>query len=240
MARPRARRVTWWLLGGAVAVAIVITGGVWLYIHVIEGPAPAPLSLKATASATPGAPSHPAATDSATVAGTWRVASGSVVGYRVSEVLAGQDNVAVGRTSRITGGLTIRGRTVTAAAFTVAMDTIRSDQSARDAQFNGRIMDTATYPTGTLSLTTPIALGTLPSVGVIRTFHATAALTLHGTARNVTFGLQAERTSAGIEVSGSIPVLFARWNIANPSFAGFVTTQNHGLLEFLIKLTRSA
>ena len=34
--------------------------------------------------------------------------------------------------------------------------------------------------------------------------------------------------------SGSIPVVFADWGISNPSFAGFVTTQNHGLLEFLI------
>jgi hypothetical protein len=40
-------------------------------------------------------------------------------------------------------------------------------------------------------------------------------------------------------VSGSIPVLFADWGIPNPSFAGLVTTQNHGLLEFLLKLGRS-
>ena len=61
---------------------------------------------------------------------------------------------------------------------------------------------------------------------------------LHGHTRPVTFALQAERTAAGIEVSGSIPIVFADWDIANPSF-GFVTTQNHGLLEFLIKFSRS-
>ena len=119
------------------------------------------------------------------------------------------------------------------------MDTIKSDESQRDAQFNGRIMQTATYPTGTLSLTSPVSLGALPADGVIRTYHATADLTLHGHTRPVTFALQAERTSAGIEVSGSIPVTFARWDIGNPSFAGFVTTQNHGLLEFLLKFSRS-
>jgi hypothetical protein len=99
--------------------------------------------------------------------------------------------------------------------------------------------ETSTYPRGTLALTSPIALGALPAAGVIRTYHATADLTLHGHTRKVTFPLTAERRAADIEVSGSIPILFADWGIGNPSFAGFVTTQNHGLLEFLIKFSRS-
>jgi polyisoprenoid-binding protein YceI len=69
--------------------------------------------------------------------------------------------------------------------------------------------------------------------------HATGRLTLHGHTRSVRFSLQAKRTAAGIEVSGSIPVLFADWGIANPSFGSFVTTQDHGLLEFLIRFARS-
>lgn len=241
MARLRSRRLGWWLLGGLVALAILVVGGTWLYIHVIEGPAPAPLSLKSAASgpatspATSPSASTPAANSS--VAGTWRVATGSVVGYRVNEVLAGQNNVAVGRTGDITGSMTVHGTTVTAASFTARMATIVSDQSQRDAQFNGRIMDTATYPTGTLTLTAPIALGALPADNVIRTYHAAGSLILHGRTRPVTFALQAERTSSGIEVSGSIPIVFASWGIGNPSFGGFVTTQNHGLLEFLIKLS---
>jgi hypothetical protein len=53
------------------------------------------------------------------------------------------------------------------------------------------------------------------------------------------FPLSAERTRSGIEVSGSIPIVFADWDIPNPSFTGFVTTQNHGVLEFLVKLAKS-
>jgi len=240
MARPRLHRLGWWLAGSLVVLVIAVAGGTWLYIHVIEGPAPAPLSLKSPAgSVTASTGSASSTASAAAVAGTWRVAPGSIVGYRVNEVLAGQDNIAVGRTSDITGSLTISGSTVRAASFSVPMDTIRSDESERDAQFNGRIMETTTYPTGTLSLTAPIALGALPSAQVIKTYHATADLTLHGHTRTVSFALQAERTAAGIEVSGSIPILFADWDIGNPSFAGFVTTQNHGLLEFLIKFSRS-
>jgi polyisoprenoid-binding protein YceI len=241
--RPRPRRVGRWLIGGLAALAVLVVGGTWLYIHVIEGPAPAPLSLKSAAAASSPAaatvaPTSGAASSSA-VAGTWHVVTGSVVGYRVNEVLAGQNNVAVGRTSAISGTMSISGTTVTAASFTVQMATIRSDQSQRDAQFDDRIMDTATYPTGTLTLTAPIALGSLPGDGVVRTFHAAGNLTLHGHTRPVPFSLQAERTAAGIEVSGSIPVLFANWGIANPSFGSFVTTQDHGLLEFLIKFGKS-
>jgi polyisoprenoid-binding protein YceI len=241
MPRLRPSRLVRWLIGGIVALVVLVVGGTWLYIHVIEGPAPAPLSLRSGSAASPSAAGTGTAgtAAAASVAGQWRVAAGSVVGYRVNEVLAGQNNVAVGRTSAISGGMTVDGRSVTAAAFTVQMATIHSDESERDVQFDGRIMDTSAYPTGTLTLTEPIDLGTLPADGVIRSYQATGNLMLHGKTRSVTFTLQAERTSAGIEVSGSIPIVFADWDIGNPSFAGFVTTQNNGLLEFLIKFSRA-
>jgi hypothetical protein len=40
-------------------------------------------------------------------------------------------------------------------------------------------------------------------------------------------------------VAGDIPVLFSDYGIQNPSFAGLVTTQDHGLLEFLLILNRA-
>ena len=238
MARLRPRRLAIWLMAAAAAVALLAVGGAFVYIHFISGPAPAPLGLKVGASpsaTTTGTRTEPAAS-SGSLAGNWRVTAGSVVGYRVNEVLAGQQNVAVGRTSQISGSMTITGGSVTAAQFTVQMATIRSDESQRDAQFNGRIMDTSEFPTGTLKLTGPIRLAPVPGAGVIKSYHAAADLTLHGQTRPVTFPLSAERTSNEIEVSGSIPVLFSRWDIPNPSFTGFVTTQNHGELEFLVKL----
>ena len=167
------------------------------------------------------------------------MASGSIVGYRVKEVLFGQDNIAVGRTGSITGQVKISGTTVTAGSFTVQMATIKSDQSQRDAQFRGRIMDTSVYPTGTLTLTRPITLTPLPATGAVKTYTAAGQLTLHGHTRPVTFTLSAERTSAGIEISGSIPIAFADWSIPNPSFGNVITTQNHGVLEFLIKFDRA-
>jgi polyisoprenoid-binding protein YceI len=226
-----------WIVVGVVVVIVVGVGGPFVFIHFVEGKAPAPLSLRSTASPSGSAASQGAA--AGPVAGSWTIASGSEVGYRVKEVLAGQSQTAVGRTASVTGHLTISGTSVTASTFSVPMKTIKSDESQRDVQFDGRIMDVATYPTGTFTLTSPINLAPLPATGAIKTYSATGQLTLHGHTRSVTFPLTAERTSTAIKISGSIPVAFADWDIPNPSFGSFVTTQNHGLLEFLLAFKRA-
>ena len=237
-----------WAIAAAAAVVVLAVGGPFVYIHFIEGPAPAPLNLKPGGGGGNGgggssSPANPSSGSTGTTAsslpGTWTTAAGSVVGYRVDEVLVGQNNVAVGRSSSVTGHLTIGGTSVTAAAFTVKMATIHSDQSERDAQFDGRIMDVASYPTGTFTLIHPIALALVPSVGTVKTYSATGNLTLHGHTRPVMFILSAERTSSGLKIQGSIPVKFANWDIPNPSFGSFVTTQNHGVLEFLLNFTKA-
>jgi polyisoprenoid-binding protein YceI len=240
-----ARRRRWlkWAVAGVVAVVVLAVAVPYVYIHFIEGAAPAPLSLKSSPGATPSAPgtSGSAAPGSTAgpLAGAWRVGAGSVVGYRVKEVLLGQDNIAVGRTRSVTGHLTIAGTTLTQAGFTVQMATIHSDQSQRDAQFDGRIMAVSTYPTGTFALTRPISLAPLPATGTVRTYSATGLLTLHGHSKPVTFTVAAKRTGQGITISGAIPVVFADWNIPNPSFGSFVTTQNHGVLEFLLNFGKT-
>jgi polyisoprenoid-binding protein YceI len=140
----------------------------------------------------------------------------------------------------VTGHISVSGGAeVTAANFTVPMDTIHSDKSQRDAQFDGRIMNVAQYPTGSFALTSPIDLSPVPAAGVIKDYTAHGVLTLHGTTRPVTFTLQAELRNGQIDIVGDIPVLFSDYNIQNPSFAGFVTTQDHGTLEFLLVLAHS-
>jgi polyisoprenoid-binding protein YceI len=230
-----------WLIGAIALLVVLAVAGPFIYIHFFNGSTPSALSLSPTGSpASSSGTTASAGTDaSGPVAGTWNIGSGSVVGYRVNEVLLGQNATAVGRTSSVTGHLTITGTTVTAAAFSVPMDTIHSDKSQRDAQFDDRIMDVGKYPTAAFTLTSPIDLTPLPADGVIKSYTAHGKLTLHGTTRAVTLTLTAERKSGHIEVAGDIPVLFSDYNIQNPSFAGFVTTQDHGLLEFLLVLAKA-
>jgi polyisoprenoid-binding protein YceI len=222
-----------WLLIAIGGLVVLAAAGPFVYIHFFNS-TPAALSLSPGKTSTSTGGSSSPGVSTGPVAGRWTVGSGSIVGYRVNEVLLGQSATAVGRTSDVTGHLTIAGSTVTAAAFSVPMATVHSDKSQRDAQFDGRIMDVSQYPTATFTLTSPIDLAPLPAGGVIKDYTAHGRLTLHGTTRTVAFTLTAERKGSQIEVSGDIPVLFSDYDIANPSFAGFVTTQDHGLLEFLL------
>jgi polyisoprenoid-binding protein YceI len=232
-----------WLLVAVAGLVVLAAAGPFVYIHFFNStPAALSLSPGTTTSAqasTSTSGSTSTSTSTGSVAGTWTVGSGSIVGYRVNEVLLGQSATAVGRSSDVTGHLTIAGSTVTAAAFSVPMATVHSDKSQRDAQFDDRIMDVSRYPTGTFTLTSPIDLAPLPAGGVIKDYTAHGRLTLHGTTRMVTFTLTAERKGGQIEVSGDIAVLFSDYGIANPSFSGFVTTQDHGLLEFLLVFAKS-
>jgi polyisoprenoid-binding protein YceI len=224
------------VIAGAVVVVVLAVAGPFIFFHFVEGNSPAPLSLKASATPSSGQSASAVSSTggSATLAGSWQVGAGSRVGYRVQEILLGQQHTAVGRSTSVTGRMMVNGSTVRTASFTVKMATIHTDSAQRDAQFDGRIMDVASYPTGTFALTKPISLAPVPTAGTIKTYSATGRLTLHGHSVPVTFPLKAERTAAGIEVQGSIPVLFSKWGIPNPSFTGFVTTQNHGIMEFLL------
>jgi polyisoprenoid-binding protein YceI len=232
------RRWLRWVIAAVVVIVVLAVAGPFVFFHFIEGNGPAPLSLKASpGTSAPGTQSaSPVSSQGSpgSVAGIWAVGSGSRVGYRVNEILAGQSHTAVGRSSAVTGQMVVKGTTVKTASFTVKMATIHTDSAQRDSQFDGRIMDVATYPDGTFALTKPIVLAPLPAAGTIKTYSATGDLTLHGHTRSVTFPVKAELTASAIEVQGSIPVLFSKWGIPNPSFTGFVTTQNHGIMEFLL------
>ena len=66
---------------------------------------------------------------------------------------------------------------------------------------------------------------------------ANGELTLHGTTKTVTVELTVQRDGDTVNVGGSIPVTFADYGIANPSF-GPVTTEDNGEVEFLLAFTR--
>jgi hypothetical protein len=116
-----------WLALGIVALAVAAVGGPFIYIHFIEGKAPAPLALGSPAATSGTAGTADGSVEAAARDGTWTVTGTPVVGYRVKEVLFGQSNVAVGRTSSITGSITVGGTTITGGSFTVDMTTVRSD-----------------------------------------------------------------------------------------------------------------
>jgi len=230
-----------WIIAAVVAAVVLFVGGPFVYIHFIEADPPAKLSLNSatTPSTTAGAAgSTTPSAASASIAGTWKVGSGSTAGYRVKEVLFGQSTTAVGRTSDVTGSMTIGGTTVNTASFSVDMTTVTSDQNGRNGQFQGRIMDTAQYPTATFELTSPINLAPVPKEGVVAKYDATGKLTLHGTTKTVTIPLETKRTGNVIQVQGILPIHFADYNIDNPS-GGPARVGADGQMEFLLQFQQS-
>ncbi len=171
------------------------------------------------------------------VDGEWQIGGDSEVGYRVNEVINGLEKTANGRTNSITGSLTIAGTAATAGEFTVDMATFESSESRRDGQFRGRIMEVDEFPTATFTLTAPLDFAQIPAEGGTVTVQATGDLTLHGVTKSVTFEVKATFKNGRIGVLGQIPVTFADYDISNPSFAS-VTTEDHGLLEFVLVFVR--
>jgi polyisoprenoid-binding protein YceI len=241
MATKRRRRVIAGAIGAVVLIVVVALLAPYIYIHFIEGPAPSRLELPKASDSTTSSTSKGSSSSSATPAsldGTWNVGAGSMAGYRVQEVLVGQNATAVGRTSKIWGSLTITDSTVTKATFTVDMASVVSDQSERNARFDGSIMDVSQYPTASLTLTAPIDLGTIPAEGAVVHDNAVGNLDMHGVTKSVSFSVTAERVGSAIDVLADVPIAFSEWNIANPSIGGFVTTANTGTLEVLLHLTQ--
>jgi polyisoprenoid-binding protein YceI len=191
---------------GIIALVIVGLGlvvGPWTYINLIKDDAPSALTIDDNSDAT--IPSGSIEQDIISdLNGEWVVTSGdeSVVGYRVKEVLFGQSTEGVGRTREIQGQLTVTNDQVTNVSFTVQMGTLTSDAANRDRQFNGRIMDTSSYPTSTFVLTQPIALPANALSGEVITVNAQGDLTLRGTIRPVQFPLQAKVEGATFTVVG--------------------------------------
>lgn len=235
-----------WVVGVPVVVLLVAVVGPWLYLNVLRDDAPEPLSF-ADATSTTGADADADATtttastgDSAApegIEGAWHVGAGSQAGYRVKEVLFGQDAEAVGRTTEVTGTMQIAGTTVTAAGIEVDMASVASDETRRDSQYRGRIMDTDTFPTATFTLTEPVELGAVPADGEEVARAVTGELTLRGVTRMVTVDLTARRNGATIEVTGAIAVDFDAFDIPDAS-GGPAQVARDGQLELLLVFTR--
>jgi polyisoprenoid-binding protein YceI len=170
--------------------------------------------------------------------GDWVPTTASEFGYRVEEVLAGVNTTAVGRSNEIEGLLTIEGTSATVVDITVQIENITSDDSRRDGQFRGRIMNAAEFPTAEFRITEPIEFGAIPVGDEQITATATGELTLRGVTNPVTFDVVAQTTDGRIGVLGSIPVLFEDYGIDNPSF-GVVATEDNGLVEFVLVFERA-
>lgn len=235
------------ILAGVVVLAIGAVAGPWIYINLIVQDAPDVLTLEpsvttTTAAAEPAETTTTVATtvttvDTSATDGEWKVVAESIVGYRVKETIVGQKTEGVGRTSAITGSLTIVDEQVVAAEFTVDMTTLKSDSTRRDRQVNTRILDTAKFPTATFVLKEPILLTPEALAGSDFSVDITGTFTLRGVTKDIDLTLIARLVDDVIEVNGSIEIVFTDWSIPDPSISSILVV-DRGLLEFLVRFAR--
>ncbi len=196
-----------------------------------------------------GKPSLPvasggAAVDAAGLAGIWSVGDGTVVGYRVREKLAElpAQSDAVGRTSTVTGGATLAlsgsELKVTAAEFQADLTTLVSDRGQRDQRIRRIGLESATFPTATFKLTSPVAVPAAALAGTPVDLSLSGDLTIHGTTRSVSIPARAQLDGSAIQVVGSLTFPFSDFGMTPPSVGSFVSVENDATLEFLIALAR--
>jgi polyisoprenoid-binding protein YceI len=218
----RARIVLLVVLG----VVVALVAGGYAVLALTGDDAPPPPRLQGTP-----------AQDAATTDGSERwhpvPPAGSFVGYRVDERYLGVGvRTAVGRTSAVSGSVTVAGDRVRAADLRADMTTVRSDQARRDDTLRYRAIETDRYPTARFTLAGPVGLSA-------REQRTTGTLTLHGRRAAIAVTVRGQRLSGGrLELVGSAPIRFASFAIEPPSVAGVVTVRDRGLLEFRLVLAQ--
>jgi polyisoprenoid-binding protein YceI len=235
--RPRTLRA--WSITTLAGAVIVVAAFGGVYLTLFRGSSVAPLSLSTTTQA-------PAPALTATqLSGSWTVASGSVAGYRVREQLAflASPSDAVGRTSAVTGTMTLAGTppdlTVSAAALTVDVTKLTSDDGRRDQRIRTSGLESDRFRTASFTLSSPIALPTTAASGSPLTLSATGALTIHGVTKTVTIPITARLTGSQIELVGSITFPFEQFGMTPPSQFNFVTVQDNATMEFDVRTQHS-
>ena len=244
-----------------VAVLAVAAGGYLAYDNVLRGDSVAPLALPSTApnAGATSTPSSPGSSDAAgtrpstttgtadgAVAGTWTVAAGSEAGYRVRERLANLDaeSDAVGRTSDVTGGITVvegaEGAQLTAGEIAIDTTTITSDEDRRDNRLRDEGLQTDQFPTATFTLTQPVDVPAAALAGTATDVTLVGDLTLHGVTRSVEIPAQAQLANGQIQVAGSLTFPLADFEITAPNVGGFIISiADEGALEFLVVFAKA-
>ena len=209
-----------------VGVVVVLVAGGYAVLALTGDDAPPPPRLQGTPAQEGAAPAG---------AGRWHpvAPAGSFVGYRVDERYLGVGvRTAVGRTSAVSGTVTVSGDRVEGADLRADMTTVHSDQARRDDALRSRAIETDRYPSARFTLAGPVAVAA-------KARQAKGALTLHGRRAAIAVTVRGQRLSGGrLELVGSAPIRFAAFAIEPPSVAGLVTVSDHGVLEFRLVLAR--
>ena len=224
--------------------ALAVLGSAGAYVYFFSGLRTSPPSL---ALASPSASPSNATSASA---GTWQIASGSVVGYRVKEQFVGQtsSHEAVARTGDVTGQVTI-GQSGTSYQMTSANVTVQLANLASVDQVAGynvtnrdrivqRSLSVSSFPTAVFEAQS-VSLPAGAETGQTVTVSVPGRLTVHGVTKVVTATLQLRVSGSTAQIAGSIPTNMTDYGISPPTSFIALSVEDHGTMELQLMFTHA-
>lgn len=249
------RKVMLGAAGGVVVVAALAVFAVWFFLLRSDEPAEVSLEAAVNSLSTPttaaggstpasGAASPTTSGNASTpgLAGTWTPDStkDNFLGYRVVEELARVGTAtAVGRTSGVTGTVTLTETQVTAATITADLTKLKSDNNMRDGQLRNQAIETSKFPNATFVLAAPMALPANLAGGQAAAVTLTGKLTLHGVTKDISVPAKAQLKDGSLVIVGSIDIKFADYDIEKPRGASVLSIEDHGVMELQLILKKS-
>ena len=224
------------VLGGLVVLVLLAGGSAYVLTNLHHAPAAFALST-------------PSPQPSGSLAGKWKVADGSEVGYRVKEQFINQSGPteAVARTTKVTGGIQVRasGASYIASSIDFAADLstlVSQDKYAtfqafqRDFFVRTIYLQTNLYPNAEFKAdSAQVAIGQAP--GPV-TIDAPGQLTAHGETHQVTTHLTVQINGDRIEMAGSISIDMRDFNVSVPDIS-FTKAEPAVLIEYHLLLVRA-
>ena len=226
--------------GGAATVVVIVVvvlaaAGFAGYWFLIRSDAAAKPSIKATTTNGNGS-----------VDGAWTLTAddtnGSFVQYRVHEQFAAGlvDNEATGKSTDVTGTMTVNGTTVSGVEVTANLAALRSDKEFRDNAPKNRGLETDRFPTAKFVADGPVTLPSAPEKGKTVTVSVPGTLTLHGVTKSVTAPIEARWDGTTIQVVvKSLPVNLGDYGITPPTGGPIAEVDDHGDLELQLFFTKA-
>lgn len=165
---------------------------------------------------------------------------GNEVRYRVRERLARLEfpNDAVGKTAKVTGGVTFTEswQIAPGSKFVIELGSLTSDEERRDRYVRMRTLETETHPTAELVPTAVHGLpNPLPPSGEF-SFTMEGTFTVKGVTRSLTWEVKARNDNGVITGSATTTTTFADLQLTKPSLAFLLDVSDTIGLEYDFRL----
>ena len=217
-----------------IVVVVIAAAGFAAYWFLIREDAAAKPKITATKTVEGGS-----------VDGNWTLtandANGSFVQYRVHEQFVGViDNDATGKSTDVTGSMTINGTTVSGVTVTANLAALKSDKDLRDNALKSRGLETDKFPTAKFVASGPVTLPSAPAKGATVKVEVPGSLTLHGVTKTVTVPIEARWDGKTVQVVvKQLNINLPDYSITPPTGGPVAEVDDHGDLELQLFFTKA-